>query len=293
MSDIAPNIAAALPASRVARIWRHPVTVLLAEFFLLAIPLELAYRFAIGNAYRLALSAGFAFALLGAFSAICGYVLYARYVTWRDAQELAATRALDFFRGFALGALLMVVNVAVVALAGDLALGLGGWPALAGLPGVALLAGVYEELIARGIVFRNLENVFGSKIAIALSAALFGWLHVGNPHATPLSAIAIGLEGGVLLAAVYMATRSLWWPIGLHVAWNFTETGVFGIADSGNPGRGVLHAQFSGPEWLTGGVFGIEASAVAVIVCLAAATVFLVRAHRTGRFVAPLWERSR
>lgn len=292
MSDIAPNIAGAPSASRLARVWRHPVTRFIAEFFLLAIPLNLAYGFAIDKAYRLALAPGLAFALLGAFAAICGYVLYARYITRRDAQELAASGVPVFFRGFALGALLMVVNVAVVAFAGDLALGPGGWPTLAGLPGIALLAGVYEELIARGIVFRNLENVFGSVIAIALSAALFGALHLGNPHATPLSAIAIGLEGGVLLAAVYMATRSLWWPIGLHVAWNFTETGVFGIADSGNPGHGLLQAQFNGPEWLTGGVFGIEASAVAVIVCLAAASVFFARARRAGRFVAPLWSRS-
>jgi len=187
----------------------------------------------------------------------------------------------------------MCASVTLIALAGDLKLGAGGWPTLAGLPGVALLAGVYEELIARGIVFRNLENVFGSGIAIALSATLFGWLHLGNPHATTLSALAIGLEGGVMLAAVYMATRSLWWTIGAHFAWNFTETGVFGIADSGNPGHGLLRADFAGPEWLTGGVFGIEASAIAVIVCLAAAIFFLVRAYRAGRFVAPLWERRR
>lgn len=293
MADIAQNIATTPPSSRAARFWRHPLARLIAEFFLLAIPLNLAYGFVIDKVYRLTLVPGLALALLGAFAAICGYVLYARYVARRDASEIVVQQAPGIFRGFALGALLMFVSVALVALVGDLKLSAGGMPTLAGLPGVALLAGVYEELIARGIVFRNLENVFGSTIAIALSAALFGWLHLGNPHATTLSAFAIGLEGGVMLAAVYMATRSLWWTIGVHFAWNFTETGVFGIADSGNPGRGLLQAEFSGSEWLTGGVFGIEASVVAVLVCLAAALVFLVHAWRTGRFVAPLWERRR
>ncbi len=273
--------------------WCHPVTALVIEIPLLFALFESAYLFSARLVYRLDIFAGFAFVLLSACAAIGGYVLYARYAARRDARELAPQRAPDFFRGAVLGVVLMCASVALVALAGDLQLSAGGWPTLAGLPGIALLAGVYEELIARGIVFRNLENVFGSWIAIALSAALFGWLHLGNPHATTLSAFAIGLEGGVMLAAVYMATRSLWWTIGVHAAWNFTETGVFGIADSGNPGQGLLHAEFDGPEWLTGGVFGIEASAVAVVVCLVAALVFLVRAYRAGRFVAPLWERRR
>lgn len=293
MPSNAPVTAADRAPTRAARVWRHPVTALIAEFFLLAIPFNLAYAAAIRSTYRLAVFPGLAFALLGAFGAIGGYMLYARYAARRDADELAVARAADLLRGYALGALLMLAAVAIVAFAGDLKLSAGGWPTLAGLPGVALLAGVYEELIARGIVFRNLENVFGSVIAIALSAVLFGWLHLGNPHATTLSVFAIGLEGGVMLAAVYMATRSLWWTIGAHFAWNFTETGVFGIADSGNPGNGLLHAEFSGPEWLSGGVFGIEASAIAVVVCLAAALVFFVRAYRAGRFVAPLWERRR
>jgi membrane protease YdiL (CAAX protease family) len=267
--------------------------VLIVEFLFLAAPLNLAYGFAMGSVYRLSVFAGLAFALLGGFAAISGYSLFARYLVKRVPDELAVARSPDLARGIALGTALIVAAVAIVALAGDLKLGMGGWPTLAGLPGVALLAGVYEELIARGVVFRNLENVFGSEIAIALSAALFGWLHLGNPHATTLSALAVGLEGGVLLAAVYMAMRSLWWTIGVHMAWNFTETGVFGIADSGNPGRGLLHAELAGPQWLTGGVFGIEASAVAVILCLAAAVWFLVRAYRMGRFVAPLWERRR
>jgi len=274
-------------------VMRQPLIALIAEFLILAIPLNLVYGFASNVVYRMTVLPGLLFALVAALVACNGYALYARYVVRRTPEELAWRRMPDLFPGAALGAALIVTVVAIIALAGDLHLSAGGSPTLAGLPGIVMLAGVFEELIARGVVFRNLENVFGSEIAIALSAALFGWLHLGNPHATTLSALAVGLEGGVLLAAVYMATRSLWWPIGLHLAWNFTETGVFGMADSGNPGRGLLHAQLAGPEWLTGGIFGIEASIVAVIVCLAAAIVFLLRAYRNGQVVAPLWERRR
>jgi membrane protease YdiL (CAAX protease family) len=289
VADLAP----ASQTSDWRRFLRPPLVALIAELLILAIPLNVAYRYAMRTVYHLDVVWGVLFALVAALVACNAYVLYARYLARREAGEISALRFSDLARGWLLGALLICTVVAVIALTGDLHLSAGGGPALAGLPGVALLAGVYEELIARGVIFRNLENVFGSEIAIALSAALFGWLHIGNPNATPLSAAAIGLEGGVLLAAVYVYTRSLWWAIGTHMAWNFTQTTLFGIADSGNPGRGLLHAELAGPTWLTGGEFGIEASAIAVAVCAVAASVFLLRAYRRGRIVAPIWERRR
>src|SRR5260370_13724305 len=120
--------------SRAVRAWCHPVTALIADFFLLAIPLNLAYAFAVGKAYQLALFPGLAFALLGAFGAIGGYTLYARYIARRNADELAIARMPNLLRGAALGALLMVAAVAIIALAGDLKLGAGGWPRVGGLP---------------------------------------------------------------------------------------------------------------------------------------------------------------
>jgi uncharacterized protein len=272
------------------RFLRRPVIALIVEILVLAMPLNIAYRYAMHKVYGQDVFWGFLFAIVAALVACNAYLLYARHLAGRDASELSARRFFDLPRGWLLGAVLICAIVGVIALAGDLHLMAGGWPTLAALPGVPLLAGVYEELIARGVVLRNLERVFGSEVAIALSAALFGWLHLGNPHATALSATAVGLEGGVMLAAVYVYTRSLWWPIGIHMAWNFTQTSVFGIADSGNPGRGLLQAQIEGPAWLTGGEFGIEASLVAVAVCALVAAVFLVLAYRAGRIVKPLWE---
>lgn len=280
-------------SSAPARTLRSAAVTLIAEFLILALPLNFTYGFVAHNAYRMSLVAGVLFALLAVVFACSGYTVYARYVARREPDELALRRLVDLPRGWLLGAALMCLVVATIAVAGDLNLSAGGWPALAGLPAIPLLAGVFEELIARGVVFRNLENLFGSEIAIALSAALFGWLHIGNPSATALSATAVGLEGGVMLASLYVVTRSLWWPIGVHMAWNFTQTSVFGIADSGNPGRGLLHTALAGPEWLTGGAFGVEASVVAVVVCAALSAGLLLRAYRGRRMVAPLWELRR
>ncbi len=270
---------------------RHPLGALVAELAVLAVPLNAAYGFAVQIAYRLDPAWGVLFAIVAAVVACNAYNLYARFVARRNADELSPRLARGALYGAGLGALLVCLIVAILALGGGARSGVGGTFALAGLPGVAVVSGAFEELIARGVVLRNLENTFGSFAAIALSAILFAALHIGNPNWTPLSIAAIGIEGGVMLGAVYVATRSLWWTFGIHTAWNFTQTGLFGIADSGHSGRGLLHIELGGPAWLSGGAFGIEASAVSVALCAIVAAGFLFHAHRHGRFVPPFWKK--
>ncbi len=137
----------------------------------------------------------------------------------------------------------------------------------------------------RGVVFRILEQWLGSWIALSISAALFGLLHLLNPGVSLLNAGAVMLEAGVLLAAAYMLTRRLWLCIGIHFAWNFTQGGVFSAAVSGGATTGLLQAKLVGPVWLTGGAFGAEASVIAVLVCLTAGSVLLLAAHRRGRVI--------
>ncbi|MGH8327584.1 MAG: lysostaphin resistance A-like protein [Steroidobacteraceae bacterium] len=151
---------------------------------------------------------------------------------------------------------------------------------------VAIMAAVGEELAFRGALFRILEESFGTSMALALSAALFGLLHAINPGATVVSTVAIALEAGVLLGAAYALTRNLWFPIGLHFGWNFTEGGIFGASVSGgSTTHGVFSVSLSGPRLLTGGKFGPEASVIAIAVCLAVAIVLLVFAARNGRWI--------
>jgi len=104
--------------------------------------------------------------------------------------------------------------------------------------------------------------------------------------------VAIVFEAGVMLAAAYLLTRRLWLPIGIHAGWNFTQGGIFGVSVSGHPSGGLLDGTLSGPEWLSGGVFGVEASIVAVILGIALGTTLLLMAWRRGRFIAPYWRRA-
>ena len=151
---------------------------------------------------------------------------------------------------------------------------------------IALGAGVGEELAFRGGVFRVLEESYGTTIALIVSAAAFGLVHALNPGATVVSTAAIALEAGVLLGLAYAVTRSLWFPIGIHFGWGFTEGGVFGAAVSGRSYHGLLNVSLSGPSELSGGAFGPEASLVAVAISLLASAVLAMLAYRHGRWAA-------
>ena len=240
-------------------------------------------------------AAGATFSLLVAALSVLAYCGCVRLIERRAATEFAFIRALpDFVLGAVIGASLFAGTMLLLVLCGVASTSAtGDWSALAYALAASLVAAVMEETLLRGVLFRIVEESLGSWIALALSALVFGGLHAFNQGATLRSSAAIALEAGVLLAAVYMYTRSLWMPIGLHLGWNFTEGGIFGASVSGGKARGLLETRMHGPEWLSGGAFGPEASLVAVLVCLAAGIVFLRLAVRRGRVVAPFWSRRR
>jgi uncharacterized protein len=228
-------------------------------------------------------------ALLLTAVVLSAYSAYVRLVEKRPVAELSTPHALrELGTGMLLGALLLSLTIAILAALGVYQVtGNNGWLAmLATVPGF-ILAAVLEEVVMRGVVFRILEQSLGSWLAVALSAVIFGALHLLNHGATLLNACAVMLEAGILLAAAYMLTRRLWLCMGIHFAWNFMQGGIFSAAVSGGTTRGLLRAKLVGAEWLTGGAFGVEASAVAVVVCFSAALLLLMAAKRMGNVLPP------
>jgi membrane protease YdiL (CAAX protease family) len=161
------------------------------------------------------------------------------------------------------------------------------------LVSVAILPGFMEELAFRGILFRWIEEFGGSWAALAMTSALFGIAHIFNPNATWFSSFAIAVEAGVLLGATYMLTRSLWLPMGLHAAWNFTQGEIFDVPVSGIDEHGLVQAKLSGPALLSGGTFGLEASIIALTIATAAGVWLVYLSVRKGQLVQPWWVRRR
>lgn len=158
-----------------------------------------------------------------------------------------------------------------------------------GTIGMAVESGVMEELITRAIILRLLMRAFGVWPALALSAALFGAMHLGNPNATAVAAAAIAVEAGLMLAAFYLLTGRLWMSIGVHAAWNFTQGWVWGAAVSGITVKESLFSSKpkpGAPEFLSGGAFGPEASLPAMIIGTGVAIAVLYWAWKRGNFRA-------
>jgi membrane protease YdiL (CAAX protease family) len=264
------------------RVLAWPLVRVLLGLLAVALPVVgvevLADRFGIGFMAR---------SLGNVVAALAGYLVFVRLVERRVAHELGLRGAwAEAASGVALAAGLFTLVIGSIWAAGGVVF--DGWsvaPDLTYALALAVMTGVVEELAIRGVMFRILEGWLGSWVALAISAVFFGATHLFNPGATVFAAVAIALEAGVMLAAAFMVTRRLHLAIGLHMGWNFTQAGVFGVAVSGAEVGGLMTTYPVGPEWISGGAFGAEASVLAVLWCGALGVAMLVLAARRGHVV--------
>lgn len=210
-----------------------------------------------------------------------------------DAEFALPRAGLELGAGLLLGAALFSAITGLVWLMGGLDIERVRGPGhLQGMLAMAIFSGVFEEALFRGVLLRHLEAMLGSWAALAITSALFGAAHLGNPDSSLFAAFAIAVEAGVLLGAAYLLTRRLWLAVGIHAAWNFTQGWVFSIPVSGGEAPlGLLATRREGPDWLTGGAFGLEASVPALAVATMAGLLLLRRAVTSDGLRPPMWRR--
>ena len=232
---------------------------------------------------------------LGLVAALIGlWKLLRRFLEGEDDRELAFAGApRELGAGLLTGLCLFSLMTAIVALLGGFEVqGLRGWGAIWPMAAMAVTSGTFEEMLFRGVLFRHIETMLGSWAALGITSVLFGAAHLSNPGSSIFAAVAIALEAGVLLGAAYMVTRRLWLAIGIHAGWNFTQGWIFSIPVSGGEAPiGLLVTRRLGPDWLTGGEFGLEASVVAMAVATTAGVMLLARVVRNHGTIAPMWRR--
>ena len=228
---------------------------------------------------------------LGVVTAVVAVLVYAwlvRRTERRAPTEVAhAGAAARITRGVLIGAgMFAAVIVNIAFLGGYHVDGLGSVTGAVALFGFMAAAAVTEELLFRGVLFRIVEERTGTWIALLLTGAVFGAMHLLNPDTSLWGAIAIAIEAGFMLVACYAATRNLWVPIGLHFGWNFAASGIFSVVVSGNgQSKGLLDATTSGPALLTGGDFGPEGSLYTVAAGVVLTLLFMWLANRRGHIV--------
>lgn len=161
--------------------------------------------------------------------------------------------------GIAFAAILIGACNVIILATTELRQGPGGGFPIGDLAGVFIPAALHEELAFRGYVYQKLRQ-WSRVAAIGISSVVFALLHAGNVGVSAL-AIANILIAGVLLALAYERYRRLWFPIGIHFAWNVLSGPILGFPVSGFiPRESMLRVTGNGAVLLTGGAFGIEAS---------------------------------
>ncbi len=220
-------------------------------------------------------------------AAMCGlYALVCRWVERRPVSELSLRRLVpDTSKGWLAGGGAMALSVLGLWLVGVYAVTSASpdwWGIVRDLL-LFLFAAVAEELVCRAILLRTLEERWGTVVALVVSCLFFGFMHLGNDGATVWSCLALALSAVEAACVVY--SRNLWMPIGAHWAWNFVQGNVLGVPVSGiDMGHSVVQASLSGPEWLTGGAFGAEASVVTVVITAGVSAWLLWLAYKKGNF---------
>lgn len=217
---------------------------------------------------------------------VWGYIALSRLLERRQDTDFTPTRIPQrLMLGAVVGFVLLTSSIGLQWLLGDAQI-VAGHQFIFSPPTIipVICSPIFEELIMRGVVLRIFEKMYGSWVALLISSALFGFAHIANPHASVLAAISIAIESGLLLGMAYIATRSLWLPIGLHFGWNFTEGDFWGAPDSGIAIHGIFETTTHGNPLITGGRFGPEASLITPALCLIA-TFFLYRiAQQNGNW---------
>ena len=207
-------------------------------------------------------------------------------VHWAD--DLSLKRCLpDIGKGFLTGIVYFAIVVGIIALCGCYRITDVKFDLLPQLKALTLFftVAVCEEILFRGILFKLIDRQFNTLAAYIVSALVFGFVHISNPGATWWAALAIAVEAGIMLSAAYKYSGNLWMPIGIHWAWNYTQGNILGFRVSGgNAGESLFIPEISGPDIVTGGAFGAEASIVAFAIGALISVLFIIaslrRSHR-------------
>lgn len=147
-----------------------------------------------------------------------------------------------------------------------------------------VLVGIFEEFSFRGYMQATLTSGIGFWPAAAVLSILFGAGHLSNQGEMVYGALMAG-SFGLVAALSLRRTGSIWFAIGMHASWDWGETYLYSVPDSGMVAQGhLLNSSFHGPTWMTGGTVGPEGSVFAFVVLLlwAVAIHFLFPAKQTA-----------
>jgi membrane protease YdiL (CAAX protease family) len=215
-----------------------------------------------------------------------GYIC-ARLLEGLPWRSLGLTLHARWLRDLIVGSVIGIVSLAIATAIAFVAGGLRFSLSVAGVKAVALtlvfsallfiVAALAEEALFRGYPLQTLTRARLIWLGILLTSVPFAAIHLKNPNGGGMLAFVNTALAGVWLAAAYLKTRSLWFPLGVHWAWNWALGSLFGLPVSGITKIApypILVGSDLGPAWLTGAAYGIEGG-VACTIALMISTIFI------------------
>ena len=139
-----------------------------------------------------------------------------------------------------------------------------------------IIQGATEEIVTRGWLLNVLSTKYNIGFGLLISSTLFGLMHLANPNVNYIAVINIILVG-IFYGLYVIKTNDLWAVCGMHSAWNFAQGNIFGFEVSGlNVSVGsLIDLNLVGNDFVTGGIFGPEASIVATFVLFLSIVILL------------------
>ena len=174
----------------------------------------------------------------------------------------------DIILGMTLGLLLMAVGYTILILLGEIKF-IGFNYDLKNIILLFLLfiaVSVAEETYVRGYVLKNLLKSFNPIISLIISSAIFSLLHFFNPNVNYIALTELFIAG-ILLGISYVYTKNLWFPIALHLSWNFFQV-MFGFNVSGMDTYSLIEFEIIENNNINGGDFGFEGSYLSILFSL-------------------------
>ena len=192
----------------------------------------------------------------------------------------------DLFVGSIIGVASLTIAAGIATAAGGLSFTISGRDAILRVGETLIfsallfiLAALAEEALFRGYPLQTLTRAKLAWLAVFLTSVPFAAVHLQNPNVAAGFTFINTALAGVWLAVAYLRTRSLWFPLGVHWAWNWALGSLFGLPVSGITDlapHSLLHGFDLGPAWLTGGSYGIEGG-LACTITLIVSTIYIWR----------------
>jgi membrane protease YdiL (CAAX protease family) len=131
-----------------------------------------------------------------------------------------------------------------------------------------------EEILMRGYILNNLMSSTNKYMALLISAVIFSILHGLNANISLLAFVNLMLAG-IILGSTYIFTKNLWFPISLHLFWNFFQGPVLGYSVSGMKISSIFKVTLRGSNTVNGGQFGFEGSLVCTVLLIIAISLII------------------